>query len=54
VRVAPTGKKIRFSYVGMYRIVDGKIVDRRSVHAVVEFYKDIGVIEYKELQEDVS
>ena len=54
VRVAPTGKKIKFTYVGMYRIVDGKIVDRRSVHAAVEFYKDIGVIEYKELPEDVS
>jgi len=54
MRVAPTGKKIKFTYVGMYRIVHGKIVDRRSVHAVVEFYKDIGVIEYKELPEDVS
>jgi predicted ester cyclase len=54
VRVAPTGKKITFTYVGMYRIVDGKIVERRSIHAVVEFYKDIGVIEYKELPEDVS
>jgi predicted ester cyclase len=54
VRVAPTGKKIKFTYVGMYRLVDGKIVDRLSVHAVVEFYKDIGVIEYKELSEDVK
>jgi len=53
VRVAPTGKKITFTMIGIYRIVDGKIVDRRSVHAVVEFYKDIGVIEYKELPEDV-
>jgi len=38
----------------MYRIVDGKIIGRLSVYAVVEFYKDIGVIEYKELPEDVS
>jgi len=38
----------------MYRIVDGKIVGRLSVHAVVEVYKDIGAIEYKELPEDVS
>lgn len=50
-RLAPTGKQITFTYVGMYRIVDGKIVDRRSIHAVVEFYKDIGAIEYKELAE---
>jgi len=54
VRVAPTGKKIKFTYIGMYRIVDGKIVGRQSIHAIVEFYKDIGVIEYKELPEDVS
>jgi predicted ester cyclase len=54
VRVAPTGKQITFTYVGMYRIVDSKIVDRWSVHAVVDFYKDIGVIEYKELPEDVK
>jgi predicted ester cyclase len=54
VRVAPTGKKTKFTYVGIYRIVDGKIAERRSIHAIVGFYKDIGVIEYKELQEDVS
>jgi predicted ester cyclase len=52
VRLAPTGKKTKFTYVGLYRIVDGKIVDRRSVHAAVDFYKDIGVIEYKELPEE--
>ncbi len=28
------------------RIIEGKIVNRRSVHAVMEFYKDF-VIEYK-------
>jgi predicted ester cyclase len=54
VRAAPTGKKTKFTYVGIYRIVDGKIAGRLSVHAAVEFLKDIGVIEYKELQEDVS
>jgi len=48
---APTGRKIRFTYVGMYRIVGGKIVERLSIHAIVEFYKDIGVIEYKDLPE---
>jgi predicted ester cyclase len=54
VRVTPTGKKTKFTYVGMHRIVDGKIVDRWSVHAIVEFYKNIGIVEYKELPEDVS
>jgi len=54
VRVAPTGKKTKFTYIGIYRIVDGKIAERLSIHAAVEFYKDIGVIEYKEVPEDVS
>jgi predicted ester cyclase len=54
VRVAPTGKRTKFTYVGIYRIVDGKIAERLSIHAAVEFYKDIGVIEYKEVPEDVS
>jgi len=53
-RVAPTGKKIKFSYIGIYRIVDGKIVERLSIHAILEFYKDIGVIKYNELPDDVS
>jgi len=53
VRVASTGKKIKFTYVGMYRIVDGKIVDIRSIHAIIEAYKDLGIIEYKELPKDV-
>jgi predicted ester cyclase len=48
VRLVPTGKKTKFTYVGLYRIVDGKIAERRSIHALVEFYKDIGVIEYTE------
>jgi len=53
VRVAPTGKKIKFAMIGIYRIVDGKIVDRRSVHAIMDAYKDLGIIEYKELPEDI-
>ena len=48
VRLVPTDKKTKFTYVGLYHIVDGKIAERRSIHALVEFYKDIGVIEYTE------
>lgn len=51
VRLAPTGKKTKITYVGLYRVVDGKIAERRSIHAILDFYKDIGVIEYKELPE---
>jgi predicted ester cyclase len=51
VRLAPTGKKTKFTYVGLYRIVNGKIAERLSIHAIADFYRDIGVIEYKELPE---
>jgi len=48
-RLAPTGKKITFSYVGIYRIVDGKIVERKTVYDLMDLYEQLGVIEYKEL-----
>jgi predicted ester cyclase len=54
VRLAPTGKETKFTYVGLYRIVDGKIAERLSIHAIADFFRDIGVIEYKDLSEDAS
>jgi len=54
VRLAPTGKKITFTYVGIYRIADGKIVERETVYDLLDFYRQLGVIEYKEVPEDVS
>ena len=52
--LAPTGKKITVTYVGIYRIVEGKIVERWSVYDLLEFYKQLGVIEYKGFPEEVS
>jgi predicted ester cyclase len=54
VRLAPTGKKIALTYVGFYRLVDGKIVERETVYDLMDLYKQLGVIEYKEVLEDVS
>jgi C-1 hydroxylase len=54
VRLAPTGKKITFTYVGIYRIVNDKIVERETVYDLMDFYKQLGVIDYKELPEDVK
>jgi predicted ester cyclase len=51
VKIAPTGKKINFAYVGIYRIVGGKIVARETVYDLLDLYKQLGVIEYKELPE---
>jgi len=59
IPLAPTGKKITYTGVGIWRIVNGKIVERRSVRDMLDFLKQLGVIEYTEkgkklFPEDVS
>jgi len=46
--LAPTGKKVTVTYVGIYRIVDGKAVERWSAYDMLDFYKRLGIIEYTE------
>ena len=48
ITLAPTGKKITFTAVWIYRIVDGKIVERKSVVDMLDFFNKLGVIEYTE------
>jgi predicted ester cyclase len=48
ITLAPTGKKITFTAVWMYRIVDGKVVEREGVCDFLDFFKQLGVIEYTE------
>jgi len=45
--LAPTGKKITVTYVGIHRIADGKVVERWSVYDMLDFYRQLGVVEYK-------
>jgi hypothetical protein len=45
--LAPTGKKIAFKGVRIWRIVDDKVVERESFYDFLDFYKQLGVIEYK-------
>ena len=45
---APTGKKITWTAVNMFRIADGKIVERKSVRDMSDFLKQLGVFEYTE------
>jgi predicted ester cyclase len=45
--IAPTGNKITFTGIRIWRIVDGKIVERTSVYDFLDMYKKLGVIEYK-------
>jgi predicted ester cyclase len=46
--LAPTGKKITATAVGIYRIVNGKIVEGRFVSDALYMNKQIGAIEYTE------
>ena len=57
--LAPTGKKTTWEAVIIYRIADGKIVEMWAVADELDFYKQLGVIEYTEkakkfFPEDVS
>jgi C-1 hydroxylase len=54
ITLAPTGKKITPTGVIIYRIVNGKIVEAWEVSNLLDIYKQLGVIEYKEFPEDVS
>jgi len=46
ITLAPTGKKITYTGVGIWRIVNGKVVERKSVRDMLDFLKQLGVIEY--------
>jgi len=53
--LAPTGKKIKYTAVAIWRIVSGKVVEGRGVYDMLDYYKQLGVIEYKGFpDEDVS
>jgi predicted ester cyclase len=45
---APTGKRMSFMAVWIYRIVDSKIVERKSVMDMLVFLQQLGVIELTE------
>jgi steroid delta-isomerase-like uncharacterized protein len=41
----PTGKKITYTGVGIWRIIDGKVVERKSIRDMLDFLRQLGVIE---------
>ena len=51
--LAPTGKKITATSVNIYRIVNGKVVEIWRVSDLLDFYKQLGVIEYKGFPDEV-
>ena len=48
ITFAPTGKKITWTAVNIFRIVNGKIVERKSVRDMTDFLRQLGAIEYTE------
>jgi predicted ester cyclase len=48
ITIAPTGKKVTYTVVGIWRIVNGKVVERKSICDMLDFLKQLGVIEYTE------
>lgn len=46
--LAPTGNKITFSGVQIWRLVDGKVVSKDSIIDLLDALKQLGVIEYTE------
>jgi len=52
ITLAPTGKKFTVTGVSIKRIVDGKIVESWAVYDLLDFYRQLGVIEYKGFPEE--
>jgi predicted ester cyclase len=48
ITLPPTGKKITWAGVNMWRIVEGKVVERKSIRDMLDFLKQLGVIAYTE------
>jgi len=48
IKFAPTGKKITWRALNIFRIVNGKIVERKSLRDMLDFLRQLGVIEYTE------
>jgi len=46
--LTPTGKKVNFASVQMYRIVDGKMAECWAVSDSAEFLRQLGIMEYTE------
>lgn len=45
--LAPTGKKLTYTVMTIWRIVEGKVVEGWGVYDQMDFFQQLGVIEYK-------
>ena len=51
--LAPTGKKITFTGVQIWRIVDGKVVEKDSIIDLLDALKQLGIIKFTEKAKEV-
>jgi len=52
--LAPTGRKLSYTVVAIWRIVEGKILDGWIVYDQLDFLKQLGVIEYQGFSDEGS
>jgi C-1 hydroxylase len=50
----PTGKKIAYTAVAIWRIVDGKVVEGWGVYDMLDYCRRLGVIDYKGFPDEVA
>jgi len=51
--LAPTGNKLSYAVVAIWRIVEGKIVEGWVAYDLMDFLKQLGVIEWKGFPDEV-
>ncbi|MCP8315747.1 MAG: ester cyclase [archaeon] len=52
--LAPTGKKITYTAIVIWRIVNGKVIESWGIYDPLDAYKQLGVIEYKGFPDEVK
>jgi len=52
--LAPTGNKVSYTVVAIWRIVEGKIVEGWVIYDQMDFLKQLDVIEYKGFPDEVK
>jgi len=52
--LAPTGNKLSYTVVAIWRVVEGKIVEGWIIYDQMDFLKQLGVIEYKGFPDEVK
>ena len=48
VSIPPTHKKISYTVVNVWRVVDGKAIERKSLRDMLDFFNKLGIVEYTE------